>query len=120
MIISSRHNPLIRDLRVTVRAPSRRSGVCVLEGWRLVGAAIEAGVRLEVLVLTPEAASDPAAPARITAVRASAPSVREITVTPAVFAAVTQVEAPQGVLGIAPRPAPAPLMPGADQRTLAV
>jgi RNA methyltransferase, TrmH family len=118
VIISSRHNPLIRELRTTVRAPGRRSGVCVIEGWRLLGETIEAGVSLNLLVLTQEAAS--AAGAAAVRERARARAAREITVTPDVFAALTQVEAPQGVLGIAPRPPAAPLPPEENPRALAV
>jgi TrmH family RNA methyltransferase len=116
MIISSRHNPLIRELRTTLRAPGRRSGVCAMEGWRLLGAAVEAGVHLDLLVLTEAAVLEPASAAVCARVRAGA--ARVITVTPDVFGALTQVEAPQGVLGIAPRPAPAPL--AATRETLAV
>jgi RNA methyltransferase, TrmH family len=117
-IISSRHNPLVRELRATLRAPSRRAGVCAIEGWRLLGAAAAAGVHLDLLVVTEAAAADAEAAAALDAARALA--AREITVTPEVFAALTQVPAPQGVLGIAPRPAAAPLAPTADAETLAV
>jgi len=118
MIISSRRNPLIRELRTATRAPGRRSGVCAMEGWRLLGAAVEAGVHLDLLVLTEAAVLDPAWAAVRERVRAGA--AREITVTPDVFDALTQVEAPQGVLGIAPRPAPAPLAVAQNRETLAV
>ncbi|HEV2439633.1 MAG TPA: RNA methyltransferase [bacterium] len=117
-IISSRHNPLIRGLRATLRAPSRRSGVCVIEGWRLFEAAVAAGVRLDLLVMTEAAAADPAAATGREAARARA--AREITVTPEVFAALTQVPAPQGVLGIAPRPPAAALVPAEDAQALVV
>ena len=119
MIISSRHNPLIRELRTTVRAPGRRSGVCVVEGWRLLGAAVEADVPLDLLVLTEDAAAAEGAPAAVRE-RARARAAREITVTADVFAALTQVEAPQGVLGIVPRPPAAPLGPAKTAQTLAV
>ena len=117
-IISSRHNPLVRELRATLRAPSRRSGVCAIEGWRLLDAAAAAGVSFDVLVVTEGAAAGPAAARIYEAARARA--AREITVTPEVFAALTQVPAPQGVLGIAPRPAAAPLAQAAGAETLAV
>jgi RNA methyltransferase, TrmH family len=121
MIISSRQNPLVRELRTAMRAPSRRSGVCVIEGWRLLAAAVEAGARLDLLVMTPGAASEAGAPAALRErARAASPGIREITVTPEVFAALTQVEAPQGILGLAPRPPAAPLVPAARPDTLAV
>ena len=117
-IISSRHNPFVRELRATLRAPSRRSGVCAIEGWRLLDAAVAAGVSFDVLVATEAAAADPAAARIHEAARARA--AREITVTPEVFAALTQVPAPQGILGIAPRPAAAPLTEAAGAQTLVV
>ena len=117
-IISSRHNPLVRELRETLRTPGRRSGLCVIEGWRLLDAALAAGVRLDLLVLTQAAGSDAAAGAARDAARARASRV--VTVTPEVFAALTQVPSPQGVLGIAARPAPASLRLSATSATLAV
>jgi RNA methyltransferase, TrmH family len=117
-VISSRHNPLVRELRATLRAPSRRSGVCAIEGWRLLDAAVAAGVALDLLVVTEAAAADPAATAVLEAARRRA--AREVTVTPEVFGALTQVPAPQGVLAIAPRPPAAPMPPAADGQTLAV
>lgn len=117
-IISSRHNPLVRELRATLRAPSRRSGVCAIEGWRLLDAAVAAGVHLDLLVLTDAAAADAAAAPIRDAARAR--TTREMTVTPEVFAALTHVPAPQGVIGIAPRPSAAPLTLPPDAETLAV
>jgi TrmH family RNA methyltransferase len=118
MIISSRHNPLIRELRTAVRAPSRRAGVCIIEGWRLLGEAAEAGVSLDLLVMTQKAAAE-GAPQAVLA-RARGRAAREVIVTADVFAALTQVEAPQGVLAIAPRPTPARLPPVQNPRTFAV
>jgi len=117
-IISSRHNPLIRELRTTLRAPGRRAGACVLEGRRLVHAAVDAGVRLDLLVLTQAAAADPGSAAVREAARARA--AREVIVTADVFAALTQVETPQGILGIAPRPSAAAVAAARDAQTLAV
>jgi RNA methyltransferase, TrmH family len=118
MLISSRHNPLIRELRTALRAPGRRAGVCAMEGWRLLEAAVDAGVHLDLLVLTEAAVSEPASAASRERVQAGA--ARVITVTPDVFGALTQVETPQGVLGVAPRPAPAPLAVAQNRETLAV
>jgi TrmH family RNA methyltransferase len=117
-IITSRHNTLIRELRASLRAPGRRSGVCAIEGWRLLDAAVAAGVPLDMLVLTEAAAADPQPAAVREAARARA--AREITVSSEVFAALSQVPAPQGVLGVAPRPAEAPLPPAVGDKTLCV
>ena len=117
-IISSRHHSLIRDLRAALRAPGRRSSVCAIEGWRLLDAALAAGVRLDVLLLTEEAAADGSAAAVREAARARA--ARAVTVTPEVFATLTRVPSPQGVLGVAPRPAASALPSAAGSETLAV
>jgi TrmH family RNA methyltransferase len=116
-VISSRHNPLIRELRATLRESSRRSGVCVVEGWKLLDAAAAAGLSLDLLLVTERAAADEAG--RAARARVAARAAREVTVTADVFAALTQVESPQGVLALIPRPSPAPPVP-ADPEALAV
>jgi TrmH family RNA methyltransferase len=100
-IITSRSNPLIRDLRALLRSAGRAAERYPLEGWRLLDAAADAGVSLQVVLLTPDAASDPRWMRLRDRLHASA---RQITVSPDVFAALTQVESPQGVLAIAERP----------------
>ena len=116
-VITSRHNPLIRELRATLRESSRRSGVCVIEGWRLLDAAAAAGMSFDLLVVSERAAADAAS--RAARARFAARAARDAVVTSEVFAALTQVEAPQGVLAVVPRPAPAPAVP-ADPAALAV
>lgn len=108
----------MRELRTALRAPGRRSGICAIEGWRLLGAAVGAGIHLDMLVVTEAAAAVADASGIFAAARSHA--ARELTVTPEVFAALTQVSAPQGVLGIAPRPPEAPLSSHPDAHTLAV
>jgi RNA methyltransferase, TrmH family len=100
-IITSLSNPLIRDLRALLRSAGRATERYPLEGWRLLGAAADAGVSLQVVLLTPVAASDPRWMRLRDRLHASA---RQITVSLDVFAALTQVESPQGVLAIAERP----------------
>lgn len=105
-VITSRNNPLIRDLRVVLRSPGRRGARLVVEGWRLLGAAAEASVPIEIVLYTPAAAADPRwAPLRQ---QFHASAVRETLVSPDVLAALSQVETAQGVLGIVARPALAP------------
>ncbi len=101
VVITSRSNPLIRDLRALLRHPGR-AGRCVVEGWRLLGAAVEAGVPLVDVLLTPEAARDP----RWAGVRdrLHGAGTRQVVVASQVLGALTQVESPQGVLAIAARP----------------
>jgi TrmH family RNA methyltransferase len=117
-IISSRRNPAVRELRAALRPPGRRSGICAIEGPRLLAAAVAAGLRFDVLVVTPEAAADPHTAGVRAAARARA--VRELIVTPDVYAALTQVEAPQGLLATAGRPAPASIGSAAAAEALAV
>lgn len=117
MVITSRSNPLIRDLRALLRHPGR-AGRCVVEGWRLLGAAVEAGVPLLDVLLTPEAARDP----RWAEVRGRlrGAGTRQVVVASQVLGALTQVESPQGVLAIADRPPAAPPAVLHDARALLV
>ncbi|SRR5579871_958840 len=105
-VITSRSNPLIRELRAQLRAPSRQAERILVEGWRAVETAAAAGASLDLLVYTPEAAGDP----RLAALRAVARprGAREVVAAPDVYAALAQVETPQGVIGVARRPSPAP------------
>jgi len=105
-VITSRKNPLVVDLRTSLRSPGRAAGRVLVEGWRVVDAAVASGARFEVAVYTPEAAADRRRVALRDRVRSL--GAREAVVTPEVFAALTQVESPQGVLGVVVRPAGAP------------
>jgi len=116
--ITSRSNPLVRELRALLRSPSRASRRCVVEGWRLLEAAADAAVPLHLAVLTPEAAGDPRRVSLRDRLRSA--GVREVLVAPQVLAALTQVESPQGVLAIAARPVPAPEAVLRDPRALLV
>jgi TrmH family RNA methyltransferase len=100
-IITSRNNPLIRDLRALLRSAGRSAERYPLEGWRLLDAAADAKMSLQVVLLTPAAAADP----RWTRLRDRLQAgARQIIVSPDVFAVLTQVESPQGVLAVAERP----------------
>ena len=79
---------------------------------------MDAGVSLDMLVVTEAAAADADTSGILAAARGRA--AREVAVTPEVFAALTQVPAPQGVLGIAPRPPGVPIPSHLDAQTLAV
>jgi RNA methyltransferase, TrmH family len=105
-IITSRSNPLVRQLRLLSQSPTRQTGRCTLEGWRLLAAALDAGARPEAVVYTQRARRDPAGERIRDAARAS--GAREVVVSDTVFAALTQVESPQGVLAVVARPPDAP------------
>ena len=74
-----------------------------MEGWRLLGAAIDADVPIEVMLYTPEAAATPRWASLRDRLRSA--GVREVLVTPEVFAVLSQVDTPQGSLGVVGRPA---------------
>ncbi len=61
---------------------------------------------MDLVVLTPDAAGDPRWERLRDRLRSA--GVRQVVVAPAVFAALTQVESPQGVLAVVARPDPAP------------
>lgn len=103
-VITSRRNPLIQHLRVLARSSPRKTGRSLLEGWTLLRAAVDAGAHVEMVVRTPAGARDPRG-SSVRGVLRSA-GVREVVVSPAVFATLTQVESPQGVLAIVERPRP--------------
>ncbi len=90
----------------------------MVEGWRLLGAAADAGAPIEVVLFTPEAAATPRWAFLRHRLRSS--GAREALVSPAVFAALSQVETPQGVLGVVGRPAPASPSILRDPQTLLV
>ena len=105
-IITSRKNPLIQDLRGLLQSSARRTARCVVEGWRFLETAAASGADIRLVVYTPAAAAHPRGEEmrrRLQAARA-----RLIMVSPYVFDSLTQVDAPQGVLGIVRRPPDAP------------
>lgn len=104
-VITSRSNPLIRDLRALLRSPGRASERCAVEGWRLLEAAVDAGARTEIVVLTPEAARDPRWDRLRDRLRSA--GVHHVLVAAEVLATLTRVESPQGILAVVARPRPA-------------
>lgn len=101
-IITSRKNPVIQDLRSLLQSSSRRTARCVVEGWRFLETAAAGGADITLVVYTPAAAAHPRGEEMRG--RLHAAGVRLIVVSPYVFDSLTQVDAPQGVLGIVRRP----------------
>jgi RNA methyltransferase, TrmH family len=101
-IITSRKNPVIQDLRSLLQSSSRRTARCVVEGWRFLETAAAGGADITLVVYTPAAAAHPRG--EEVRGRLHAAGVRLIVVSPYVFDSLTQVDAPQGVLGIVRRP----------------
>jgi TrmH family RNA methyltransferase len=101
-IITSRKNPLIQDLRDLIRSSNRRIARCVVEGRRALEAAAANRAEIQLVVHTPDAAADPPTAAVLQRLRAI--GIRIVTVSAYVFAPLSQVESPQGVLAVARRP----------------
>ena len=106
VVITSRRNPLLRDLRAMLQSPPRRSSRCVVEGWRSLQTAEASGAEIQSVVYTPEAGNDPRG--EETRRRLEARGTKTVLVSPYVFESLTQVESPQGVLGVVRRPADGP------------
>lgn len=101
-IITSRRNPVIEDLRSLLRSSTRRTARCVVEGWHFLETAAARGAECLLVVHTPAAAAHPRAGELRQ--RLHAGGARLVVVSPYVFEALTQVETPQGVLGVLRRP----------------
>jgi RNA methyltransferase, TrmH family len=105
-VITSRRNPLLRDLRALLQSPARRRSRCVVEGWRSLQTAEASGVEIQSVIYTPAAAADPRG--EQTRRRLASRGTKTVLVSPYVFESLTQVESPQGVLGLVRRPPDAP------------
>ncbi len=102
LVITSRQNPLIQEVRALLRSSSRRTARCVAEGWGVLEAASAAGAEIDLVICTPAAAADPRGAEVARRLRAG--GARLVTVSAYVFEPLSQVESPQGVLGVARRP----------------
>lgn len=105
-VITSRRNPLLRDLRALLQSPPRYSSRCFVEGWRALETAEAGGAEIQSVVYTPAAGNDPRG--EETRRRLAARGAKTVLVSPYVFESLTQVESPQGVLGVVRRPPDAP------------
>lgn len=94
-IVSSK-NPLVKRIRKLAR-PGRREDAVLVEGAKLVDAALEAGFTLEALLLSSEMPE-----ARRAHYRALAPTV----VSGKILDALSSLESPEGVLAVVRRPQP--------------
>ncbi len=107
VVITSRRNPLLRDLRAFLQSSAaRRTARCVVEGWRSLETAEAGGAEIQSVVYTPAAGADPRG--EETRRRLEARRTKTVLVSPYVFESLTQVESPQGVLGVVRRPPDAP------------
>ncbi len=95
--IASPSNPLIKTMR-RLAHPRRREARILLEGEKLVRAALESGLVIETLVL-----DRPPSPSELVEFEAAGADVTEVSAT--LFRRVSSVESPEGVLAVARRPA---------------
>jgi len=80
----------------------KKSGLILLEGFRAISGALDAGAQPEAVLGTMEAFSTEAG-AEITA-RLGRSNCRILEITPAILEAVSQVESPQGIVLLCPPP----------------
>lgn len=101
--ITSTRNLLVKRIRALAERDAREAeGRMVIEGVRLIEDAIAAGVPLELVMYAPKALAGPRAEAVIDQARRQ--GVRQITATPQVIAACSNVETSQGVVAVVERP----------------
>ncbi len=108
-VITSARHPLVSAVHALSRPGGRRAGFCLAEGPHLVGEAARAGLALAAVLFTPAFAERPDGPACLD-VAAAAPQVAECgglpvterftCVGPRAFAAMSELESPQGVLAV--------------------
>ena len=100
-IVTSRSNPLVKRLRALL-GDSARSGMAVLEGFKLVEEALDAGVAIVECAVAPDV---PEGPRSALVARLEEGGVAVRVLAPDVLAAVSDAETSQGILAIARRPA---------------
>lgn len=103
--ISSLDNPLYKQLKKLAESSRerRKAGKTLLDGMHLIQACIQAGVRPEVLVVSASALQH----GEITQFLAGACDMAVVTVTDAMFSALSPVETPTGILALIDIPASA-------------
>jgi RNA methyltransferase, TrmH family len=99
-IVTSRANPLVKRLRALL-GDSARSGLAVLEGFKLVEEALDAGVEI---VECAVAADVPDGPHSALVARLEGGGVAVRVLAPDVLAAVSEAGTSQGIVAIARRP----------------
>lgn len=101
-IISSRQNPIVRAFRDLARTPDPAGARLLLDGAHLVRDASAAGADIEVAVLASSRARDASEEAEV-ARALEAQGTRVLTASEQVFAAISPVRAPSGIVAIARR-----------------
>lgn len=97
MLISSLQNPRIKAIRrLRMRKYRLREGLYVIEGIRIVEAALEATAPVELLVYAPELLVSE----RAQALLQEHATLEQMAVTPEVFGSLSDREAPQGIAAV--------------------
>ena len=94
--IDSPRNELVKRVRRLGRDARERRGEILLEGWKLLEAALSTGVRLRTVVLSSRAARE--------AERIPRGDLEIVEVEDALFRKLTTMESPEGILALAARP----------------
>lgn len=102
--IASRHNPVVRVFRELAAGRAQAPGQVLLEGERLVGEALAAGVTVSVVAvaskLLARASSQAEARADALAERLAGAGARVLSVSDSVMAAMSPVQTPSGLVAI--------------------
>ena len=99
MLISSRNNPAIKNIRaLRDRKERERTGLCFLEGIRIVGEAAQLNAEIQSLIVAPELLKSDFANALVQAQRAQNISVIEVSSD--VFESLSEKQGPQGIAAV--------------------
>ncbi len=99
-MITSSANPLIKQVRsLRHRKERQTSGLCYIEGLRIVTEAIQQGAALEMLLVAPELMTSPFGVQLVQ--EASARGLSLIEVSESVFKSISLKEGPQGIAAVA-------------------
>jgi TrmH family RNA methyltransferase len=99
MLISSRNNSAIKAMCALHERKERdRTGLCFIEGIRIVGEAVQLGAKIQSLVVAPELLKSDFARELVQAQRTR--NVPVIEVTPDVFESLSDKHGPQGIAAV--------------------
>ena len=99
MLIISRNNPTIKNMRALRERKERdRTGLCFLEGIRIVGGAAQQNADIQALIIAPELLKSDFANALVQSQRARNVSIIEVTRD--VFESLSEKQGPQGIAAV--------------------
>jgi RNA methyltransferase, TrmH family len=99
MLISSRNNPTIKSIRaLRERKERERTGLCFLEGIRIVGEAAQLNAEIQSLIVAPELLKSDFAHELVQTQRARNVSIIEVTSD--VFESLSDKQGPQGIAAV--------------------